>query len=170
MRTNNVPAIKATPNATATVGTDGGEWENSWIAATRAERKTMTWTEETLSHSLDKSGSVRGVTSSPLMNAAITTGTLIRNTEPHQKCLSSSPPIMGPKALPTMDRQLHRAIARLRSRSSSKVIRMSARVAGIIVAAPIARIARAPINAPGVGANAAAREASPNNARPPRNI
>ena len=57
-----------------------------------------------------------------------------------------------------------------RSCSSSKVMRISAAVAGSIAAAPTARKARAAISTGGEGANAASREAAANRARPVRNI
>ncbi len=62
------------------------------------------------------------------------------------------------------------AMATLRSRSSSKVTRISASVAGIIAAAPTARKARDPIRASGVGEKAATREAAPKTTSPIRNM
>ena len=62
------------------------------------------------------------------------------------------------------------AMAILRSRSTVKVVRISARVAGIIAAAPTASTARAAIRTSGDGANAASREASPKITRPTTNI
>ena len=57
-----------------------------------------------------------------------------------------------------------------RSCSSSKVTRISARVAGSIAAAPTARKAWAAISTGAEGANAASRDAAANSARPVRNI
>lgn len=76
----------------------------------------------------------------------------------------------GPSALPTIARLPQIAMAMFRSRSSSKVTRIRARVAGIIEAAPTARSARAAIRVSGLGENAAASEATPKIVRPIRNI
>ena len=40
----------------------------------------------------------RGMSSWPAMNVTITIGTLTRKIEPYQKCWSSAPPVIGPKA------------------------------------------------------------------------
>lgn len=104
------------------------------------------------------------------MIAAMTTGTLMRKTDPHQKLLSRMPLTIGPSPLPTIARLPQTAMATLRSRSSSNVTRIRARVAGIIAAAPTARNARAAISASGLDENAAAGEAAPKTTRPIRNI
>jgi hypothetical protein len=80
-----------------------------------------------------------GASSSVATNATTTTGTLIRNTEPHQKCCSSQPPMIGPSAAPTIATEPQIAMAMLRSRASWKLRPISASVAGIIAAAPTAR-------------------------------
>ena len=41
-----------------------------------------------------------GTSGTALARPTATIGTLIRNTEPHQKCASSSPPTIGPSAIP----------------------------------------------------------------------
>lgn len=61
-------------------------------------------------------------------------------------------------------------IAMLRSRAIVKVMAMSARVAGIIVAAPTASRARAAISTSAVGASAASSEAPAKTASPIRNM
>ena len=78
-------------------------------------------------------------------------GTLMRNTDPHQKCSSSTPPTTGPSAAPPEATEAHTPMATARSRSSAKVSRRMDRVAGIIMAAPTASSARAAIRmaAPG---------------------
>ena len=100
----------------------------------------------------------------------MTTGTLIRNTDPHQKCSNRKPPRIGPSAAPTTANDPQTAIAKLRSRSTVKVTRTRASVAGIIAAAPTARNARAAIRILAEGENAATSEAMPNSTRPIRNI
>jgi hypothetical protein len=42
-----------------------------------------------------------GNSSGPSTSSSAITGTPSRNTEPHQKCCSSSPPSRGPIAAPT---------------------------------------------------------------------
>ena len=54
------------------------------------------------------SGSIRTATGS----ATSSSGTLIRKTEPHQKCSTSTPPIRGPTAAPTAATALHTPSAR----------------------------------------------------------
>ena len=61
-------------------------------------------------------------------------------------------------------------MAVLRSRSSSKVARISASVAGIITAAPMPSRARVAMSNPGVGAYAAASELHPKMVSPSKNI
>ena len=63
-------------------------------------------------------------------------GTLIKNTEPHQKCSKRNPPTVGPAAAPTTATELQIPMALLRSTSLGKVRRISARVEGSMMAAP----------------------------------
>ncbi len=60
------------------------------------------------------SGNSQGPTSS---NSTIT-GTASRNTEPHQKNASMTPPTSGPIALPTIKPVIQMVIARVRSCST----------------------------------------------------
>ncbi|MCY1311690.1 hypothetical protein D9M70_620240 [compost metagenome] len=83
--------------------------------------------------------------------ATRTTGTLIRNTEPHQKYSSNTPPATGPIAAPPEAIAAQMPMASERSFSSVKVRRMIDNVAGIIIAAPQARNARAAIRISGLG-------------------
>ncbi|KAG1433819.1 hypothetical protein G6F55_014653 [Rhizopus delemar] len=80
-------------------------------------------------------------------SASSTIGTLIRSTEPHQKCSSSTPPTTGPSAAPPEATDAQMPMATARSRASGKVGRMRDRVAGIIMAAPTASSTRAAIRA-----------------------
>src|SRR3989475_6222429 len=77
--------------------------------------------------------------------ASSTMGTLIRNTEPHQKYSSSSPLTTGPKAAPPEATEAQMPMASARSRSSAKLRRIRDSVAGIIMAAPTPSSARAAI-------------------------
>lgn len=148
----------------------GSVFAVSLIAITRPTRATSARSEEGRSHRFVGSASLGGARTRVATSAAMTTGTLIRKTDPHQKLCSRSPLMIGPSALPTIARVPQMAMATLRSRSSSNVMRINASVAGIIAAAPTARNARAAIKVSGVGENAAASEATPKTARPIRNI
>ena len=101
--------------------------------------------------------------------ASSTMGTLIRNTEPHQKYSSSSPPTTGPKAAPPEATEAQMPMASARSRSSAKLRRIRDSVAGIIMAAPTPSSARAAISRAGEGAKAAHSEARPNTHSPAMN-
>ncbi|MDT4860931.1 hypothetical protein FQZ97_955150 [compost metagenome] len=169
-RTKTLPAIRKQPSADMARAQDGCAWAKDLIARTRPESETSASNEDGRSQGLVASATPRGVMSTPLTSAARTTGRLIRNTEPHQKCSSSNPPRIGPRADPTTASEPQMAMARLRSRSSLKVRRISASVAGIMAAAPTANKARAAISICAVGEKAAARDATPNTTRPPRNI
>ena len=99
------------------------------------------------------------------ISPAITTGTLMRNTEPHQKCSSSRPPTTGPIATASPTAPAQTPMARPRSRGS-KTLEMIASVAGMIAAAPRPISARAPMSCPGVCEYALASEAMPKIASP----
>ncbi|MGI3201496.1 hypothetical protein ACRJ4W_29935 [Streptomyces sp. GLT-R25] len=128
----------------------------------------MTYTEATGSQGRSARPDPPGARNAAATRASRTTGTLTRNTEPHQKCSSRKPPRTGPSAVPTTDVVPQIPIATPRSRSSSKVSRISASVEGIIVAAPTARKARAVISIPGEDAKAAIVDAAPKTTRPAR--
>ncbi len=82
-------------------------------------------------------------------------GTLTRNTDPHQKCASSRPPMIGPIANPTPVVPDQMPIARCRCPLSGNMSVMIARVDGIITAAPMPILTRATINNPTDPENAA---------------
>ncbi len=65
-----------------------------------------------------------------------TTGTLTRNTDPHQKCCSSQPPAMGPTAMPMPETPAQMPMALARSLGSVKVLVRIERVAGMMMAPP----------------------------------
>src|SRR6266571_2716884 len=94
------------------------------------------------------------------------TGTMNRNTLPHQKCPRSHPPTIGPVATPTPVVAPHRPMAFARSRRSVNTFAISERVDGKIAAAPMPMNARAAINAPGVLAKEPARLPKANTASP----
>lgn len=96
------------------------------------------------------------------------TGTLMRNTEPHQKCSSSHPPTSGPSAAPPVAPADQIAIARVRWRASRNMPRMSDRVEGMRVAPATPSRARAAISTSGEGEKAAIAEATPKPREPVR--
>lgn len=73
-------------------------------------------------------------------------GTLTKKTEPHQKCSSSQPPVMGPRATarPAVPAQMPMALAR--SDGSLKTLVRMARVAGNTSAAAMPMATRAPMS------------------------
>ena len=94
------------------------------------------------------------------------TGTAMRNTDPHQKWLSRSPPTMGPSAAPAEKPAAHTAIAVRRSFGSRKMLRMSESVAGMSMAPKNPSTARAMTSSRAVGANAASAEITANPTEP----
>src|SRR5215469_12453425 len=72
----------------------------------------------------------------PPMRPRITTGTLTRNTEPHQNRWSSHPPAIGPMAIPMPDTPAQMPIALPRSPGSRNVLVRIDRVDGMMIAPP----------------------------------
>ena len=107
-----------------------------------------------------------GSTHHPRAITASMTGTFTRNTDPHQKCSSSSPPTTGPSAMPLAAAADQTAIARVRSLGSAKMLRISDRVDGISVEPAMPSSRRAAMSTSAVGANAASTEATPNAVEP----
>ena len=91
-----------------------------------------------------------GTNASAAPMATMATGTLTKKTEPHQKCSSNQPPVMGPAATPMPLTALQIPMALARSRASVKTLVMMASVAGKMAAAPMPMRARAVMSAPGV--------------------
>ena len=168
-RTKSQPPATATTTDTVSSAQEGSGPVASLMAKTVPARVSIACREDGASHRVERSGRARGATHGVATSAAGTTGTLMRKTDPHQKASSSSPPTIGPSAAATTEMAPHTATARLRSRTSSKPMRIRARVAGIMHAAPTARIARAAMGAPTAGAKAASSDAAPNTTRPMRN-
>jgi hypothetical protein len=86
-----------------------------------------------------------GTSTATSVTPATTMGTLIRKTEPHQKCSSSTPPSTGPIATARPTAPAQTPMARGRSRGS-KTLAMIERVAGMTAAAPRPISARAAIS------------------------
>jgi hypothetical protein len=83
----------------------------------------------------------------PPTNAMTATGTLIKKTDPHQKCCRSQPPRRGHAAAPMPPTPAQIPMARARRRPE-KVDAMMARVAGMRRAAPNPMTVRAAIRGP----------------------
>ena len=79
----------------------------------------------------------------------------MRNTEPHQKCSSRTPPTIGPMALPAENAEIQTATARERWPGSWNMLKMSDRVDGARVAPAMPRAARLAMSISGVVENAA---------------
>src|ERR1700753_906737 len=93
------------------------------------------------------------------------TGTLTRNTEPHQKWASRKPPSTGPMAtqIPTAKAQMPMACGRS---CGSKTLEMMDSVCGMTAAPPRPMAARAKISWSGDREKADSSEPTPNSSRP----
>ena len=94
------------------------------------------------------------------------TGTATRNTEPHQKYSSSSPPTSGPRMPPAEKQAIQTPIATPRWRSSRNMLRIRDSVDGASVAAVMPSRARLAISISALVEKAASTEAAPNAAAP----
>ena len=108
----------------------------------------------------------RGINSPPAMSVTTTIGTFTRKIEPYQKCSSSAPPTIGPKAtaMPDVAPQIPSAFCR--SDGSGKTLVRMARLAGKMKAAATPMSARVVISPPVVCDQAAAAENRPKKTRP----
>ena len=88
------------------------------------------------------------------------------NTEPHQKCSSRNPPLIGPSPSPSADTPAQTPIALARSTGSVNTFVMIDSVDGMMNAPPTPMIARVRMRKPADGANADSAEPMPNTARP----
>ena len=105
----------------------------------------------------------------PPTTSTAVTGTLIKNTDPHQKCCSSAPPTTGPSAAPAENIAAQIPTAMLRSRGVGNRLRINASVAGANVAPATPRSARAPISISAVEAYAVATDMAPKAVAPQSN-
>ena len=105
-----------------------------------------------------------GMNTTTAIRASTTTGTLIRNTDPHQKCVSSHPPRMGPTGyvIITMPMSTVRALARSRS---VKRTGKTAKDSGMMNAAPRPSTVRAATRPAADGEYAHTSDAAPNRTR-----
>ena len=101
-----------------------------------------------------------GTSTQPATSAAAMIGRLTRNTEPHQKCSSRKPDVIGPIAAPPPEMPAQIAIALARSRPGNTLVRIDS-VDGITKAAPAPITARAKINMAELSASAPMSEPNP---------
>ena len=97
-----------------------------------------------------------------------TTGTASRNTDPHQKFASITPPTTGPATAPPMNPPVNTATAAARCFGSWNMWLISAKPDGASVAAATPISARAVISIPALLEKAASTDADPNAAAPDR--
>ena len=100
------------------------------------------------------------------MMASAAMGMFTMKIEPHQKCSSSQPPLIGPTATPTPTMAAHSPIALARGTGSVKMLVISPSVVGKITAAPTPMAARAAISASAEFACAATADVIANSASP----
>jgi hypothetical protein len=82
----------------------------------------------------------------PPMMASAAIGMFTMKIEPHEKCWSNQPPLIGPTATPTPTMAAHSPIALARGTGSVKMLVISPSVVGKITAAPTPMAARAAIS------------------------
>ncbi len=102
----------------------------------------------------------------PSTRPTITIGTFTMKIEPHQKCSSRTPPVIGPSPMPSADTPAHTPIALPRSLGSVKTLVMIDSVDGMMNAPPMPMSARVAISALADGANAESAEPTPKMTRP----
>ena len=107
-----------------------------------------------------------GISRKPSTRPTTTIGTLTMNTEPHQKCSSSTPPVIGPSPRPSADTPAQTPMALLRSAGSVKTLVMIERVDGMMNAPPMPIRPRVKISMTALLANAESSDPMPNTARP----
>ena len=108
------------------------------------------------------SGSTRG----PSTSSRAITGRASRNTEPHQKCSSATPPSTGPIALPAEKLPIQTPIATERCLGSWNMWKISDSVDGASVAPAMPSSARLTISISALVENAASSETTPKAAAP----
>ena len=97
--------------------------------------------------------------------ASVQIGTLTRNTDPQEKCSSSSPPPSGPTTIPSPDTPAHTPMARARSRPVKTLVRIDS-VVGKMKAPPIPISPRQTISIVADRAWDASAEQAPNTTSP----
>jgi len=96
----------------------------------------------------------------------MTIGTFTMKIEPHQKCSSRKPPVIGPRPIPSADTPAHTPIAFPRSAGLVKTFVMIDSVDGMMNAPPTPMSARVAISAFADGAKADSNEPMPKIASP----
>ena len=107
-----------------------------------------------------------GSRNGPTASSRIMTGTLSKNTAPHEKYSRIAPPSSGPIAPPSEKAMIQILIAVVRSRASRNMLRISESVDGAMVAPAMPSSARETISIVALRENAARIDAAPKNAAP----
>jgi hypothetical protein len=115
-----------------------------YVSAISPALEMTTPAQSTRGRSVLRDSGIRKVTA---ISANSTTGTLIRNTDPHQKWSSRAPPTSGPMGKLRKMVEAMIAVARCRS-SGANSTGMMASASGMIPAAPMPSTARAAISSP----------------------
>src|SRR5699024_3555006 len=161
-----------TPTTVETISShaERSGFASSLIAITNPTIANMAQTEEMKSQCFSGLVIFGGATANVAIRVTMTTGTLMRNTDPHQKNSKSKPPSSGPAAAPITATDIHTAMAKLRSRTLVNVMRNRARLTGINVAALMPSIPLVVISYQAIGENASAKDPIPKIVTPIRNI
>ena len=109
-----------------------------------------------------------GSTIGPSTSNSTITGNARRNTDPHQKDSSSTPPRTGPMALPAEKLAIHTPMATERCLGSWNMLKISESVDGARVAPAMPSSARLAISISALVENAARTDTAPNVAAPTR--
>lgn len=131
-----------------------------------SDRATLTRSSRVAAGSRSRGWGNSGSSIGPVTSRTSMTGTPSRNTDPHQKFASRTPPTTGPMAMPPTKQLIHTAIAAPRCRGSVNMLLIRASVDGISVAPEISSSARAPMSIAGLVEYAASTDATPNAAAP----
>ena len=143
------PASTTAPAAivASAVGSVQPSWParmTPYVSAISPALEITTPAQSTRGRSALRDSGIRKVTA---ISANSTTGTLIRNTDPHQKWSSRAPPTSGPMGKLRKMVEAMTAVARCRS-SGANSTGMMASASGMIAAAPRPSTARAAISSP----------------------
>ena len=138
----------------------------SMMAKTSNKMPTVDTTTPRMSKGCWRTRGSRGIKSPPATSVTATIGTFTRKIDPYQKCSSSAPPTIGPKAtaMPDVAPQIPSAFCR--SDGSGKTLVRMARLAGKMKAAARPISARVAMSVPVESEKAAAAENRPKQTSP----
>jgi len=164
-RTNTTPT--ATPaRMEATTSGENPSWAISLIPKITVSTVSSSRAALRRSSRSARGSRYSGSTLGPRTSSRAMTGRVSRNTEPHQKCSSSTPPTTGPIAPPAEKLVIHTPMAVVRCLGSWNMLKISDSVDGARVAPATPSRARLRISISGVVENAATTETIPKAAAP----